>query len=156
MQSDSAYNNSATQSRFRIGDPNATPRHILVVALDARSRNLWSLFAGQGWHNVRFVNFDAPPGPATLPGDWSDAAAEGSFDMVVMVGRVGYTLDLAREVGSYCVARGIKVGAVLLGTADADEGKTSLALQQLRPWARILTLTQDAEYLPDILHALGG
>jgi len=154
MLSESARSTSAAQSRYRVQAPNSAARNMLVVALDPASRDLGGLFLKQAWQGVTFVGF-AEPGERFHDGNWRNAAAASSADVVMMLATPGHRLDVAREIGSFAVERGIKVASILVLQGAAGD-QVAESLQQLRPWTRTLTILNDETYLADFLQALGG
>ena len=151
-KAESARATSAAQSRFRIQAPNATPREILVVALDRKAAQLGALLSGESWRSATFINFQGF-GACDDPGS---AMSWHSFDLVVMVGSVGEDLAMAKAIGSKALACGIKISSLLLRDAGTSEEEVSAALLNLRPWSRTLAVVGSADYLPGALHALGA
>jgi hypothetical protein len=153
MLSESARNNSAAQSRFRIQAPNASPRTILVVALDGDSAAEGARLAEAPWRGTRFVGFEGlgrPRDAKTL-----DAALEGC-DLLVMVGKAGRDLSPAEEIGSKCAAAGVKVSGVILASGTETNGQVAAGLGAMRGWTRTLALVVEPDDLAGLLHALGA
>lgn len=151
MPSESAWNNSPDQSRFRVQAPNAAPRSTLVVALDERSAALGGRLAQTAWRGVRFAGFSGIGEKGGLA-----ALACGDADLVVMVGTAGQDLGSAKTLGERCQAGNVKVSGVLLASGN-EEGETIAAgLQALRAWSRTLALLREADDLCGFLHALGA
>jgi len=134
----------AREARYRVQAPNSTARGILVVPLGPAAAASVQALEGQGWRNAKF----AAGGDA-----WREALDAGGIDLVVMIGQTSESLALAIPVGETCLARGVKISALLLREPGAD---LATALRTLRPWAQTLAVIPDAEDLPGLLHALGA
>jgi hypothetical protein len=152
QRSDSRRSTTAAELGYRVQAPNTVARTVLAVALDPRSATLGKHFHGQDWPFVSFAGFEGA-GPAALERSWRDVLAAGGTDVVVAVASAGHDLEMAREIGTFAGERAVEIGAVLLMNGMGADA-ASRALCQLRPWARTLTILDDAEYLAGLLHAL--
>ena len=164
--SESARMNSAREARFRIDHPNSVTRVAKVIALDARSAQLFPSLATSG--RARFLTAPAPGVPPSAEEDGAKEdllllASDGSparlsdelrsADLVVMVATAGERAEAAAIIGGACFARAIMTTGVILAQPER-EAEASVTLNDLRPYAAMLVVTSDEEYLADMLTAL--
>jgi hypothetical protein len=154
---------TAAEARFRINAPIAPARATRVVALDHGAEPVVRRAAAQPWQGARFFIFTIPPPPGDAGGDVADVllrSVDGSSswlseellgaDVAVMVATANDGSAMASAIGEACTLRGIMTaGLVLPGGHD-----TSAAISALRPHARVLIVTHDANDLAEVLIAL--
>lgn len=169
-ESESARATTAAEARFRVRDPNSTPRAMMVVALDPPAAALAEALAGRDWRRVNFSRaLGSPPG-ALSPGEtglssWlatiADEAAGltdevGRVDIVQMLASVGHDAPAAALIGDACFARGIKTSGIIIDDPAAEPEALTRSLRALRPWVMTLSVIGSADDVDEILHALGG
>jgi hypothetical protein len=147
MISVSARSTTAAESRFRIQAPNATARRTLVVALDAVSQRLTRQLQRESWRGLDFADASG----------WRAALKAHAADVVISISSAHQSVEPVRDIGGHGMesAVGVAVSAVLMRDG-ADFERLSQSLRRLRPWARTLTVLEDADDLRDVLHALGA
>jgi hypothetical protein len=167
MQSESARMSSGAEVRFRIDAPNATARHVKVIALDPLSETVVASLARHHWNGASFLTASAfagsPPNRgfsmqgwlADLTGRTRDLIAEiDGADLVVMVAAAGEDAGAAALIGEACsLTRVGTTGLILSGPAISDE-RLSATLAVLRPWSLMLVIAEGEDYVQDMLRAL--
>lgn len=135
------------EARFRIQAPNSSARDILVVPLDDAADAIVAPVIQESWRKARFAPC-MPGGEA-----WRAALAESKPDLIVVIGKVGAEFGQVIAIGETCLVHHIKVSGVLIRRGGLP---ISSALRSLRPWTQTLAVVSDADYLPELLHALGA
>jgi N-acetylmuramoyl-L-alanine amidase len=168
MLSESARATSAEESKFRINAPNSKPRAIKVIALDQRSEEAIKRLAKERWNGATFftsVHFDSPPQSGA---DWSmkawlnDLAGRASkladeintADLVVMVAMAGNKAEAASVIGEAASLKRVMTTALILDRAAASDQALSDTLLHLRPYASMLVVADDDDYIEAMLQAL--
>jgi hypothetical protein len=167
MQSESARVTTAVQSRFRINDPNAKPRVVKVVALDEASERVVERLARSVWNQASFLSASAfntlnKDNNLTMKGWLNDLAGRTkdlmdeikTADLVVMIANAGENAQAASIIGEACSIRSITTTALIMGSASVSDDALSRTLAQLRPWALMLVIANNDDYVDDMLTAL--
>jgi hypothetical protein len=170
MRSESARMNSAAEARFRVQAPNAGPRTIKVIALDAAGEAVIRRLAGAGWTHATFLTAaaramsgdrgDASHGLASdalsdLAGHRRSIADEvDTADLVVLVAGPGGEAHAASIIGEACSRRRVMTTGFLVGVSSASQGALSKTLAQLRPWSLMVVVAKNDDYIDDMLTAL--
>jgi hypothetical protein len=157
---------SGAEARFRIDAPNSTPRRIKVIALDRVSKALVTSLARRPWNNASFLTASAfaatPPQPGAGVEGLADVAGKAldlideiaAADLVVMVAAPGEDASAAALIGEACSLRRVTTTGLILGRRSATDDMLSRALAQLRPWALMVVIAEDDDYVEDMLRAL--
>lgn len=168
MLSESARMTTAAEAKFRIDAPNSKPRAIKVIALDKRSEDVVKRLAQEPWNKASFfasVHFDSPPQAGA---DWSmktwlnDLAGRtsklideiSSADLVVMVAAAGSKAEAASVIGEACMLKRVMTTALILDRGSASDQALSETLLHLRPYASMLVVADDEDYIRSMLVAL--
>ena len=168
MLSESARMTTAEEAKFRINAPNSKPRAIKVIALDKRSEAVVKKLAEGEWNKASFftsVTFESPP---QAGGDWSmkawlnDLAGRtiqlmdevNTADLVVMVASAGEKAEAASVIGEACAAKRVQTTALILDRKSASDDALSNTLLHLRPFAPMLVVADDDDYIESMLVAL--
>ena len=168
MLSESARMTTAEEAKFRINAPNSKPRAIKVIALDTRSEAVVKKLAEGEWNKASFftsVHFDSPPQAGS---DWSmkawlnDIAGRtikmmdeiNTADLVVMVATAGQKAEAASVIGEACAAKRVQTTAMILDRKTASDAALSDTLLHLRPYASMLVVADDEDYIENMLIAL--
>ena len=168
MLSESARMTTAEEAKFRISAPNSRPRAIKVIALDKRSEEVVKKLAKAKWNKASFfasVHFDSPPQAGA---DWSmkawlnDIAGRtikmmdeiNTADLVVMVATAGQKAEAASVIGEACAAKRVQTTAMILDRKTASDAALSDTLLHLRPYASMLVVADDEDYIENMLIAL--
>lgn len=150
---------TAAEARFRIDAPIAPNRGTRVVALDDGAAAVIRRVAGQHWARARFFTFSgaAPSGAAPelllrgVDGALSRLSVElRGADVAVMVATAGDGAEAAHAIGDACASRGIMTAGLVLGFPNDVRATVSA----LRPYARVLMVTQDEHDVSEVLSAL--
>ena len=136
---------------------------VALPAADAPPKS----FAGFPWNGARFFTFVAATsggeGLEELPVDATLADIDGnevrltdelkSADVVVMVTSEGKRAEAAAAIGNACFVRGIMTTGLILPRPGREED-VSRTLKGLRPYAAMLVVASDTDYIPEMLTAL--
>jgi hypothetical protein len=168
MLSESARATTAAESKFRIDAPNSKPRAIKVIALDKLSERVVTQLAKSKWNRASFftsLHFDSPPQAGA---DWSmkawlsDLAGRtknlvdeiNTADLVVMVSTVGEKAEAASVIGEACALKHVMTTALILDRGSNTDEALSKTLLYLRPYASMLVVADDENYIESMLTAL--
>jgi hypothetical protein len=151
---------TAAETKFRIDGGPRIPRSIRVVALDSAAAAAVRPLAGEPSPSTRFLTYD--PAAAQLPDQSADLVlgtgeggtarlrdelADADFCLMVATGNEG--VAAVATIGRACAVRGIMTAGVMIG----DGGK---AVAALRPHARVLLVTSDAQDVAELIAVVGG
>lgn len=168
MESESARMTTAEQARFRINHPNSKARSVKVVALDAPSEVVVKRLAQGQWQNATFLTalrFDGAPrsGQGWNMKDWlSDLAGRtkdlvdevATADLVVMVATAGGKANAAAVIAEACNVRKVMTTALIIGSESKSDEELSKTLASLRPYASMLVIAGNDDYIEAMLVAL--
>lgn len=163
FQSTSAQATTAYESRFRIDYPLAPARDVRVIALDSGAESIVRQASGLPWNTARFFvcgsaagtdgSRDSPDDvnlsgldsrPTSLTAELVGAGA------AIVVATTDARASAAAIIGAACTVRGIMTAGIVVGT-DTDSYATVAAL---RPYARVLIVSNDENDLVALLSAL--
>ena len=168
MLSESARMTTARESAFRIDHPNSIARVIKVVALDAFSIEVVRKLAVEAWRNATFysgISADWDPGrPAGTPVNASliDLAGRGhdlideigSANLIVMIVTAGESAEAASLIAEVCSLKRVMITGLLLTTPSSTDEQIARTLRTLRPYAPMLVVSGEEEYVAAMLTAL--
>jgi hypothetical protein len=77
-----------------------------------------------------------------------------SADLVVMVASAGASAEAASVIGEACSARKVMTTALIVGSGGRSDEELSRTLAALRPYASMLVIANDDEYIEEMLAAL--
>ncbi len=151
---------TAAEARFRVNYPNSTTRTSRIVALDNAAASLVSRISGQQWKGAHFLTYkEAIHGEDGLPLDAVLQSFDGTetrlsdeldgADVAVMIATPDREAEAAAIIGRACFSRGIMTAGLVLGDNGVDDAVTAL-----RPYAAVLVVAADEEFVPDMLEAL--
>ena len=168
MPSESARMTTAEEARYRIDYPNSKPRAVKVVALDAPSEKVVKRLALGQWQRATFftsLKFDgAPRGGegwsmkawlSDLAGRTKDLMDEvASADLIVMVASAGTSAEAAGVIAEACVVRKVMTTALIIGSESKSDAELSRTLASMRPYASMLVIANNDDYIEEMLVAL--
>jgi len=166
MLSESARMTTAEEARYRINYPNSKPRAVKVVALDAHSEAVVKRLAQGQWQRATFLTAldGGPPGGdgwsmktwlADLAGRTKDLVDEvASADLVVMISSAGSRPEAAAVIAEACSLRKVMTTALVIGSQSKSDEELSQTLGSLRPYASMLVIANNDEYIEEMLVAL--
>jgi hypothetical protein len=168
MLSESARMTTAEEARYRIDYPNSKPRATKVIALDPASEIVVKRLAQGQWQQASFftsLKFDgAPRGGegwsikawlSDLAGRTKDLIDEVSTaDLVVMVASAGTKPDAAGVIAEACGVRKVMTTALVIGSETRSDDELSRTLACLRPYASMLVIAGNDDYIEEMLVAL--
>jgi hypothetical protein len=157
---------TAEEARYRIDYPNSRARSSRIVALDATAAAIMHRIEDDLWGDAHFLTFRArhpAPGIEALSIDATLAKPDGAevklstelagADVVVMIAATGEGIDAAAAVGNACFVRNIMTAGLIV-SKDRSSPDVEHAVAALRPYAAVLVVASDEEYVPAMLHAL--
>jgi hypothetical protein len=158
LQSSCAQATTLAEARYRIDAPVAGRHGARVVALDDGAATLVRRLAREPWNAARFYTLPAgeTPGPGMrlhrtsgTPAVLTDELVDG--DVVVMIAtRDGAAPDAIAAIGRAGAERGIMTAAVAVG----DQQGLRATVHALRPYARVLLVSDDETDVTDLLTAI--
>ncbi|MGH6771702.1 MAG: hypothetical protein ACRECO_22095 [Xanthobacteraceae bacterium] len=168
MLSESARMTTAEEARYRIDYPNSKPRAVKVIALDAASEAVVKRLAQEKWQSASFfasVKFDGAPrgGEGWTMKAWlSDLAGRtkdlidevASADLVVMVASAGTKPNTASVIAEACAVRKVMTTALIIDSTVKSDDDLSRTLAALRPYASMLVIAGNDDYIEEMLVAL--
>ena len=168
MSSESARMTTAEEARFRIDYPNSKPRAVKVVALDAPSEQVVKRLAQRSWQRATFFTAQkfgsAPSGGegwsmqawlSDLAGRTKDLIDEvATADLMVMISSAGTSAEAAAVIAEACAVRKVMTTALIIGSAEKSDDELSKTLASLRPYASMLVIASNDEYIEEMLAAL--
>lgn len=147
---------TAAEARFRVDYPNSTKRASRVIALDQDAAAVVDRMAERDWHGARFLTYLGP-------GASDDAllrAHDGSetrlsreltgADLSVMVATSDAGADAASAIGDASFERNIMTAGLIVGDGEHVDD----AVSALRPYASVLVVGVNEDYVAEMLHAL--
>ncbi len=168
MISESARVTTAEEARFRINYPNSKPRVVKVIALDEQSEAVVKRLAEGKWQRASFftaLKFDGAPrsGEGWSMKAWlSDIAGRAmdlveeisTADLVVMVASAGTKAKAASVIAEACGVRKVMTTALVIGSETSSDEELSKTLASLRPYASMLVIATNDDYIEEMLVAL--
>ncbi|MEO5700103.1 MAG: hypothetical protein ABIS17_17105 [Casimicrobiaceae bacterium] len=155
---------AAADTRHRIPYPNSRPRAIKVIGLGEGGSHIADAVAEQSMRHVQAIGAGGARGnPAGSEGMLQAIADEGSeigrairgADMVFVVAREGDNVALVPAIGQMAHDKGVLVTGVLVQQA-AGMNTPNATLDALRAACDMLVMVSDAEYVTEMLGALGA
>jgi hypothetical protein len=154
---------TAAEARFRIDRP-IVGGSARVVGLDEGAAEVARRVAEQPWGGARFLTSErAAPAPGASNGASAEVvlrAADGSgsrlseeladADVVIMIATSDDGAEAASAIARACAERGITTAGLILG----ELVEVGAAVSALRPYARILMVTDDEDDVSEVLTAL--
>jgi hypothetical protein len=168
MLSESARMTTAEEARYRIDYPNSKPRAVKVVALDAPSENVVKRLSQGPWQRATFLTalkfHGAPRGGegwtmkawlSDLAGRTKDLIDEvATADLVVMVASAGTSAEAASVIAEACSVRKVMTTALIIESDAKSDEELSKTLASLRPYASMLVIASNDDYIDAMLTAL--
>lgn len=152
---------TAAEARFRVNYPNSTARASRIVALDDEAALVIGRISGKRWDGAHFLTYQAPTSgaDATQPdailrfpdGEETRLSDElEGADVAVMIATADRGAEAASIIGIACALRGIMTAGLVVGNSDGLDA----AVTALRPYASVLVVSADEDYVPEMLAAL--
>lgn len=151
---------TAAEARFRVDYPNSKSRASRIVGLDPEATSILERISDRPWQGAHFLVYrgsaepreDVPDarletldGIATRLSDELDGA-----DVAIMVATSDDGAEGASIIGDACFLRRIMTAGLVVG----DGTRVDQAVTALRPFASVLVVSTDEDYVPDMLGAL--
>ncbi len=155
---------AAAGTRFRVPYPNARPRAIKVIGLADGGTRIADTIALQGMRHVQAIGAGGPrDADAGSVGMLQRIGEEGGeigraicdADMVFVVAREGDNVALVPAIGQMSHDKGVPVTGVLVQN-DAGAAIPDATLDALRRACDMLVVVSDADYIAEMLGALGA
>jgi hypothetical protein len=168
MQSESARMTTAQEARYRVDYPNSKPRAVKVIALDPPSEELVKRLAQAPWQRATFLTahkFNGAPRSgegwsmqawlSDLAGRTKDLIDEvATADLVVMITSAGTNAEAAAVIAEACNVRKVMTTALIIGSETKSDQELSRTLASLRPYASMLVIATNDDYIEAMLVAL--
>ena len=169
MQSESARVTTAQEARYRIQYPNSKTRAVKIIALDAPSAQIIDELAKQPWSGATFfraLSFSAESTPGRageglsswlndLAGRTLDLVGEvASSDFIVVGSAAGEDARAVSVIADACTAHHKTLVALVVPREGATDADVTASMGHLRPFARMLVIAHDADYIAAMLTAL--
>jgi hypothetical protein len=159
---------TAEEARFRVDYPNSKPRSIKVIALDQPSERVVKRLAQGSWQRASFftaLKFAGAPrgGEGWTVQSWlSDLAGRtkdlidevATADLVVMVASAGTKAEASAVIAEACGVRKVMTTALIIDSDTTSDEQLSKTLASLRPYASMLVIAHDDDYIDAMLAAL--
>lgn len=156
---------TAAEARFRIDRP-IGGRSARIVALDEGAAEVVRRLADQPWGGARFLTYEDRPAPVDgsggngppvdillRAGDESETRLSEELadaDVAIMIATADAGREAASAIAQACALRGIMTAGLILG----DRLEVGAAVSALRPYARVLMVTDDEDDMSAVLTAL--
>jgi nicotinamidase-related amidase len=169
MQTESARVTTAQEAKYRIQYPNSKRRAVKVIALDPASAEMIDELAKKEWNGATFfraLSFSSKSEPGTtdagmsawlndLAGRTLDLVGEvETADFVVVVSAAGEDARVVSVIADACTAHHKTMVALVVPREGASDADVSASMGHLRPFARMLVIAHDADYITAMLTAL--
>jgi hypothetical protein len=152
---------TTAEAGYRVDYPNSSERASRIIALDDRAAAILEPVADRSWRGARFLTFEAVrdgdgngvvdaqlrsfDGGTSLLSEELDGA-----DVAVMVATGDEGAEAASIIGRASFRRRIMTaGLVVRGRNEPND-----AVNVLRPYASVLVVSPDEQYIADVLTAL--
>lgn len=151
---------TAEEARFRVDYPNSKTRASRVIALDDEAASLVGRISTLPWQAAHFLIFEEATGPDASGTDAILRSFDGvetrlsdeleGADVAVMIATADVGAEAASIIGRACATRRIMTAGLVVG----DGNGVDAAVNALRPYASVLVVSTDEEYVPEMLGAL--
>lgn len=152
---------TAAEARFRVDYPNSTTRTSRIIALDPEAASVLGRISLQRWNGAHFLTFEEPTsGADAARADAILRSSDGSetrlseeldgADVAVMIATADRGAEAASIIGKACALRGIMTAGLVVGDGNGLDD----AVNALRPYASVLVVSADEDYVPEMLGAL--
>lgn len=162
LPTSSARAHTAAEAKFRITYPLAPARAVRVIALDGGAEAIVRRAAAMPWHSASFFMADTSWSREVLEGGPSEVILHNldgtsaslnelliDVDATIMVATADTGTEAAGAIGSACAIRGIMTAGLVFGKSTS-----SMTVSALRPYARVLVVSNDESDLEAILIAM--
>lgn len=156
---------TAAEARFRVQYPNSLTRASRIFALDAAAAEAMYAVTEEPWNGARFLTVckgEVLPDmtaiddlPLSAPGGAKAILSkelEGA-DLVVLLASAAADTGAAEVIAREAHRRRIMVAGLALGSGARQSG-VDKAVAALRPFASVLVVASDREFIPAMLSAL--
>jgi hypothetical protein len=153
---------TAAEARFRVGYPNSTTRSSRIIALDDEAASLVWRISALEWRGAHFLTFkESTSGGDGVQPDAILQSSDGSetrlsdeldgVDVAVMIATADRETEAASIIGKACAYRRIMTAGLVVGGTG---GGLDDAVTALRPYASVLVIAAEEDYVPEMLEAL--
>lgn len=158
---------TAAEARYRVDYPNSKRRSTRIIALDEEAAAAMRTMEAGPWNGARFLALvrrtQGAHGLDMVPIDLDLRESGGAVvrlsdeldgaDQVVMLATAGVGGEEAGAIGRACVARGIMASGIIIGAGGAGV-VTERTLKSMRPFAAMLVVAPELDYVAELLVAL--
>lgn len=155
---------AAADTRHRIPYPNSRPRAIKLIGLGEGGGKIVEAIVEHGMKHVQAIAAGGPRTPEATSTNMLQTIADEnseighavrSADMVFVVARDGDNVALAPAIGQMAHDKGVLVTGIYIHQ-DAAKELPDATLDALRTACDMLVMVSDAEYVAEMLGALGA
>jgi hypothetical protein len=75
-------------------------------------------------------------------------------DLMVMISSAGTSAEAAAVIAEACAVRKVMTTTLIIGSAEKSDDELSKTLASLRPYASMLVIASNDEYIEEMLAAL--
>lgn len=157
---------TTAEARFRVDYPNSKPRTSRIFALDSGAAAAMYEITERPWHGAHFLTVidKGPIDPETTVAEalplshpdghkaFLDQEIEGA-DVVVMISSSGENAGAAEVIAREAYNRKIMLAGLVLAESNSGNADTKV-VSTMRPFATVLVVAPDPEFLPAMLTAL--
>lgn len=170
MLSESSRMTTAHEASFRVQYPNSKTRSVKVIALDTTSAKIVYDIARENWKGAAFftsLSFSAEGSPGDAQGttmhawlgDLAGRAMElvgevATSDFIVVIASAGADARSVAVVADACTAYSKSLVALVVPKAGSTDDDIATSLGYLRPYAKMLVVANDSDYVAAMLTAL--
>jgi hypothetical protein len=157
---------TAEEAGFRIDYPNSKARASRIIALDENAAGIMYRIEDGSWGEAHFFTYhsrQSAPGIEALSINATLEARDGTqsklntelagADVVIMIASSGQGIEAAAAIGNACFARSVMTAGLIVSRNRTDP-EIERAIRALRPYAAVLVVASDEEYVPAMLQAL--
>jgi hypothetical protein len=152
---------TTAEARYRVDYANSTERASRIIALDDRAAEILGPVADRPWRGARFLTFESVGDGdgngavdaqlRSFDGDRSLLSEElDGADVAVMVATDDAVAEAASIIGRASFRRRIMTAGLVV----RDRHDPNDAVNALRPYASVLVVSPDEQYIADVLTAL--
>ena len=153
------------ETQFRIDYPNSRARASRIFALDAISADALRKIAEDPWVDAHFITVgtgtidpNIPLEDALILTDANGKAVQLSAelegaDVVVLIGSTPDHIDAAEVIAKASYERKIMLAGLALASGS-DASSSAAVVNAMRPFATVLVVSSDNDFIPAMLTAL--
>ncbi|PHR56595.1 MAG: hypothetical protein COA47_12815 [Robiginitomaculum sp.] len=156
---------TAAEAQFRVNYPNSKTRSTRIFALDYKAAEVLHKISEAPWNGAHFLTVE--PGkdgedptdatalrlshPGGEPADFFDEINHA--DVIVLISCETHATGTAEAIAKEAYARKIMIAGLALAAGESQNAVNEV-VASLRPYASVLVVAQDNDFVPAMLSAL--